>query len=182
MKDSLLQLIIAGFGGQGILFTGKLLAQSAMLEDRHVIWFPSYGAEKRGGTTSCTVVISNEMIGSPSIKQPNSLMIMNEASLKKFEPMLKPNGLLIINSSLIKPAKIRSDIETVMIKATEIAEEIGNGQVANMVMLGALIAKTRVVKPETISNALIQMTPEHKKNIIQLNEDAFRRGFKEIAD
>ena len=174
-------LLIAGFGGQGILFAGKLLAQSAMLEGRHVTWFPSYGAEIRGGTANCTVIISDDMIGSPVVRQPDSLLIMNEASMKKFEPLLKPQGLLIINTSLIKELPERSDIEIVKIKATDIAEEFGGSQIANMVMLGALIAKTRIINPGTISTALKEIIPEHRKNVIQINERAFKGGLKGIA-
>ncbi len=181
MKENALQLIIAGFGGQGILFAGRLLAQSAMLEGRHVTWFPSYGAEIRGGTANCTVIISDDMIGSPVVRQPDSLLIMNEASMKKFEPLLKPQGLLIINTSLIKELPERSDIEIVKIKATDIAEEFGSSQTANMVMLGALIAKTRIINAGTISTALKEIIPEYRKNVIQINERAFKGGLKGIV-
>lgn len=182
MKNNSLQLIIAGFGGQGILFTGRLLAHSAMLEGKHVTWFPSYGAEVRGGTANCTVIISDEMIGAPAVRNPNTLLIMNEASLKRFEPQLKPQGLLIMNTSLIKNHPVRSDIEIVMIKATDMAEELGNSQVANMVMLGVLIAKIEIINPDIISRALQEIIPEHKKDIISINERAFKRGFNEIAN
>lgn len=182
MKNDLLELIIAGFGGQGVLFTGKLLAYLAMLEGKHVTWFPSYGAEVRGGTANCTVIISDEMIGAPAVHNPNTLLIMNEASLKRFEPQLKPRGLLIMNTSLIKNHPVRSDIEIIRIKATDIAEELGNSQVANMVMLGALIGKTRIVNPNTVSNALRKIMPQPKKDMISLNESAFKKGIKEIAD
>ena len=181
VENSYFSLLIAGFGGQGILFAGKLLAQSAMLEGRHVTWFPSYGAEIRGGTANCTVIISDDMIGSPVVRQPDSLLIMNEASMKKFEPLLKPQGLLIINTSLIKELPERPDIEIIKIKASDIAEEFGNSQIANMVMLGALIAKTRIINPGTISTALKEIIPEHRKNVIQINERAFKGGLKGIA-
>ncbi len=181
MKDNLLQLIIAGFGGQGILFTGKLLVHSAMLEGKHVTGFPSYGAEIRGGTANCTVIISDEMIGSPVVRRPNSLLIMNEASMVRFESQLKPHGLLIMNSSLIKNSPNRLDIEVIKVKATDIAEELGNSQVANMVMLGALISKIGIINSNTIFKALWEIIPEHRKNIIPLNESAFKRGLEEIA-
>lgn len=180
MKEDLLQLIIAGFGGQGILFAGKLLAQSAMLEGKHVTSFPSYGAEIRGGTVNCTVIISEDMIGSPAVRSPSSLLIMNEASMERFEPRLKPKGLLIMNTSLIKNPPKRSDIEIIKIKATEIAKELGSGQAANMVMLGALIGRTRIINPQTISNALKEITPGHRKNIIPLNENALKKGLEEM--
>lgn len=182
MKNDLLQLIIAGFGGQGILFAGKLLAQSAMLEGKYVTCFPSYGAEIRGGTANCTVIISDEMIGSPAVHRPNSLLIMNKASMERFEPQLKPHGLLIMNTSLIKNSPNRSDIEIIRINATDTAEELGNSQVGNMVMLGALIGKIGIITPNTISKALWEIIPEHRKDIIPLNERAFKKGFEEIAD
>jgi 2-oxoglutarate ferredoxin oxidoreductase subunit gamma len=180
MKKSDLQLMIAGFGGQGILFAGKLLAQSAMLEYKQVTWFPSYGAEIRGGTANCTVIVSEEMIGSPAVLSPNSLLIMNKASMEKFESRLIPGGLLIMNTSLIKDPVKRSDVEIIKIRATDIAKDLGNSQVANIVMLGALIGKTGVVSPDTVTSAIEQIVPEHKKKIIPLNKSAFMKGISEI--
>lgn len=180
MKNDL-QLIIAGFGGQGILFTGKLLTHSAMLEGRNVTGFPSYGAEIRGGIVNCTVIISDEMIGSPIVRSPNSLMVMNRASKERFESQLKPHGLFIMNTSLIKDPVNRTDIDIIRINATDIAEELGNVNAANMVMLGALVGKTGIIKPETVSNAMKEIIPKHRKNIIPLNETAFKKGIKEIA-
>jgi 2-oxoglutarate ferredoxin oxidoreductase subunit gamma len=182
MQDKVLRLIIAGFGGQGILFSGKLLAHSAMLEKKNVTWFPSYGAEIRGGTAHCSVIISEEMIGSPIIHHPNMLLIMNNASLNKFESLLKPAGTLVMNSSLIKTSSSRSDINTVSIKATEIAEEVGNSQVANMVMLGALIAKTKIVNPDTVCTALTEIIPARRKRLIHLNKKGFERGLEDIEN
>ncbi len=181
MENNSLKLIIAGFGGQGILFVGKLLAESAMLEGKHVTWFPSYGAEIRGGTANCTVIISDEMIGSPIIRTPDALLIMNKASLERFEPMLKPGGLLIMNTSLIKTSPKRSNIEIIKVKATDIAKELGNSQVANIVMFGTLIAGTGIIKPDTVPIALKQIMPEHRREIIPLNKKAFNRGLEKIA-
>lgn len=180
MKNDL-QLIIAGFGGQGILFAGKLLTHSAMLEGRHVTGFPSYGAEIRGGIVNCTVIISDEMIGSPIIHSPNSLLVMNQASRERFESQLKPRGLFIMNTSLIKDPANRTDIEIIGINATDIAEELGNSNVANMVMLGALIGRTGIINPETIFSAMKEVIPKHRKNIIQLNETAFKKGLAHIT-
>lgn len=182
MKSNLLQLIISGFGGQGILLIGKVLAHSAMLEGKHVTWFPSYGAEIRGGTANCTVIISEEIIGSPAVRSPDALLIMNEASLERFEQRLKPHGLLIMNTSLIKNSPGRSDIETVKIKATDIAKGLGNSQAANMVMLGALIAKTGIINLNTVSTALKELSSEHKKHLLPLNKKACKKGLEEIAD
>lgn len=182
MNSNFFQLIIAGFGGQGILFAGKLLAHSAMLEGKHVTWFPSYGAEIRGGTANCTIIISDEMIGSPIVNRTDALLIMNEASMERFEPKLKPRGLLIMNTSLIRKPPERSDIEIIGIKATDIAKELGNSQTANMVMLGALIEKTGILSRKTIFNSLQEIIPEYRKKAIPLNKKALKKGAEEIAD
>ena len=175
-----MELIIAGFGGQGVLFTGRLLCHAAMLGGRQTTWFPSYGAEVRGGTANCTVIISDEMIGSPVVSSPDTLMIMNEASMKRFEPRLKPGGLLIMNSSLIKDPPSRDDIEVIGIKANEVAERLGSSQVANMVMLGALVRRTAIVEPERLFTALREIVPSRRAGIIPLNESALRAGFHSI--
>lgn len=181
INDKPFQLIIAGFGGQGILFAGKLLAQSAMHEDRHVTWFPSYGAEIRGGTANCTVIISKEMIGSPAVRSPNILLIMNQESMDRFEPLLKPKGLLIMNTSLITRPASRTDIKTFQINATDIAKNLGSQQAANLVMLGALIGTTGMMKPDTVFSAMEQLIPAHRKKSIPLNKQAFQMGMEEIA-
>jgi 2-oxoglutarate ferredoxin oxidoreductase subunit gamma len=181
MKNGNLELIIAGFGGQGILFAGRLLAQSAMREGKQVTWYPSYGAEMRGGTANCTVIISGEMIGSPAIRRPDSLLIMNKSSMDKFVPLLKPDGLLVINTSLIKNVPGRSNISIIKIKATDIAKELGNTQAANIVMLGALIGRTGIVSSKTVVHAIKEIVPAFKKNMISLNKRAFERGIKESA-
>jgi len=181
MKNDSLELIIAGFGGQGVLFAGKLLAHAAMLEGKEVTWFPSYGAEIRGGTANCTVIISSEMIGSPVVNNPDTLLIMNNASMERFAPRLKEGGFLIMNSSLIKNPPQRKDIGIIQINATDIAEELGSSQVANMVMIGALIGRTGIISLDTAIGALREIIPEHKREIILINETALRRGLKEIA-
>lgn len=182
MSDSVCQLIIAGSGGQGVLYAGKLLAQSAMLEGKQVTWFPSYGAEIRGGTANCTVIISDEMIGSPSVRNPESLMLMNSASMEKFLPKLKSGGIAILNTSLIKNPLQRSDIAMVEIKATDIAEQLGGSQVTNVVMLGALIGKTGIVQTDAICKAIEEITPEHRKKTIPLNIRAFKKGIELIEN
>ncbi|TNF52991.1 2-oxoacid:ferredoxin oxidoreductase subunit gamma [bacterium] len=182
MKDSFCHLIIAGSGGQGVLYAGKLLAQSAMLEGKQVTWFPSYGAEIRGGTANCTVIISEEMIGSPSVLNPESLMLMNSASMDKFLPKLKSGGIAILNTSLIKNHPQRSDIAMVEIKATDIAEKLGSSQVTNAVMLGALIGKTGIVQADSICKAIEETAPEHRKKTIPLNIRAFKKGMEVIEN
>ena len=179
-KNNTLQLIVAGFGGQGILFTGKLLTYAAMLEGREVTCFPSYGAEIRGGTANCTVIISDEMIGSPVVNKPEVLLIMNEASMERFVPKLKSGGLLIMNSSLIKNLPERQDLEVLQINATGMAEELGSSQIANMIIIGALIAKTGLISVDTVFNALEDIIPERKKGIIPVNQTAIKKGLEEI--
>ncbi len=172
----------AGSGGQGILFLGKLLAYSGMLEGREVTWFPSYGAEVRGGTANCTVIISDEMIGSPVVRNPEILIVMNEVSLDKFQLRLKNGGILIFDSSLVKEPELRTDIRIVDVPASEIAASIGNTKYANMVMLSALLAETGIVKEGSAINALEELTPPERKKSLGANKEAIIRGRKYIED
>ena len=171
-------VIIAGFGGQGVLFIGRLLAHAAMEEGRNVTWIPSYGPEMRGGTANCTIVISDEVIGSPVITSPHTLIVMNNPSLDAFEPRLKAGGLLILNSSLITSEPGRKDIIVIKAPANKIASEIGNGRAANMVMLGIYIARARVVAKENILKALQKVLGEKKKLLFETNKAAFEEGLK----
>ncbi|KAF0145925.1 MAG: 2-oxoacid:acceptor oxidoreductase family protein [Nitrospirae bacterium] len=175
-------VLIAGFGGQGILFFGKLLAYSGMLEGKEVTWFPSYGAEVRGGTANCTVIISDDMIGSPIVRNPEILVVMNEASLNKFQPRLKKEGLLIFDSSLIKKPELRSDIHVADVPASEIAASIGNTKCANIVMLSALLAKAGIIKEESALKALEELTPPKRRKSLDINKDAITKGRKYIED
>lgn len=169
-------VMIAGFGGQGVLVAGKLLAYAGMLEGRHVTWIPSYGAEIRGGTANCTVIISNEEIGSPVVRNPSSMLIFNEASYKKFEQRIKEQGMLFLNTSLVHLQPTRSDISRIEIRANDIAEELGDIRIANMVMLGAFLKKSGVVKLESVLSALKQVLPARRHSLIPLNENALKRG------
>jgi 2-oxoglutarate ferredoxin oxidoreductase subunit gamma len=171
-------VIIAGFGGQGILFIGKLLAYAVMKEGRNVTWIPSYGPEMRGGTANCTVVVSDEEIGSPVITNPRSLIIMNNPSLEAFEPRLKTGGLLVVNTSLVTLQPKRTDVNIVKVPANEIAIEVGNDKVANMVMLGAYIAKTKIVVKENILEALKKVLGKEKEELFELNKIAFEKGIE----
>lgn len=171
------EIIIAGYGGQGILFAGQLLAYSAMLEEKYVTFFPSYGAEIRGGTANCTVVISDEEIGSPVISHPSEAIIMNRPSLDRFEPKIKTDGFLLLNTSLIKQKLIRSDIHLVETASTEIAEELGNAKVANLVALGAYIKAKNPVSLESVIKSLPQLLLRKKENLIEINTRALERGF-----
>jgi len=169
-------VMIAGFGGQGVLVAGKLLAYAGMLEGRHVTWFPSYGAEIRGGTANCTVIISSEEIGSPVVQKPSSMLIFNEASFKKFEPRIKPGGCLFLNTSLVHAESARSDIDRIDVRANTVAEELGDIRISNMVMLGALLCRTGVVALESVLAALKEVLPSRRHSLIPLNETALKRG------
>jgi len=171
--------MIAGFGGQGVLVAGKLLAYAGMLEGKHVTWFPSYGAEIRGGTANCTVIISSGEIGSPIVQNPSAMLIFNDASLKKFEPRIKSGGKMFLNVSLVQAPSLRSDITRIGIHANDIAEELGDIRISNMVMIGAFINKTGVVSMESVISALQEVLPARRQSLIPLNERALRRGAKE---
>lgn len=168
----MLDVILAGHGGQGIMLMGQLLAYSGMLEGKHVTWMPSYGPEMRGGTANCTVVISDEPIGSPVVSRPQVVMAMNTPSFIKFEPVVKEGGILIYNSSLIKLEPKRSDILKSAVCATETAAELGNIRVANMVALGALIAATKVMSIDSVTEVLPKVLPAHRQDLISLNLQA----------
>ncbi len=174
-------IAMAGFGGQGLMFIGKLLAYSAMKEGRNVTWIPSYGPEMRGGTANCTVVISQEEIGSPIILHPRALIIMNNPSLEAFEPRLEGNGLLLFNGSFVTKPVTRKDIRAISVPANEIADAVGNEKAANMVMLGAYIACTKTVTTESISEGLKELFGK-KKEYLETNLQAFEKGMKFIQE
>lgn len=153
-----------------------------MLGNKEVTWFPSYGAEIRGGTANCAVIVSDELIGSPVVTNPDILIVMNEASLKKFQAGLRQKGLLIFDSSLIKDPELRTDIEIVGVPATEIAYSIGNAKSANMVLLGVFIAKTKLLEKNYVFDALESTVPDRRKKSIGVNKNAFIEGMKFIED
>lgn len=166
-------IIFAGFGGQGILSMGKFLAYAGMDADLNVSWLPSYGPEMRGGTANCSVIISDEPVGSPIVSKASSVVVMNRPSLDKFEDKIKKGGLLIIDCDLINRDVERNDIEVIKIPAQTIAEEMGNKKIANMVLLGALVAKTGVVSMGTVLKAL----KDHgKAQFFEANKLALEKG------
>ncbi|MBW2086512.1 MAG: 2-oxoacid:acceptor oxidoreductase family protein [Deltaproteobacteria bacterium] len=170
-------LIIAGFGGQGVMFIGNLLAQAAMLEGRKVTYLPVYGVEMRGGTANCTVVISDQDIGSPSITNPKGCVVMNKPSLVKFGPRVKNDGLLLVNSSLIRPEEVEvQGPEVIMVPSTELAAEVGNDRLANMIFLGVLIGRTETVAQTSVKQALIETAGSTNHEILALNTRAVERG------
>jgi len=171
-----IEVIFAGFGGQGVLFAGQLLAHAALDAGKEVTWIPSYGPEMRGGTANCTVIVADEEIGSPLVRNPKAAVVMNLPSLDKYEPMVAEGGVLIANSSLTNREAERKDLECVFLPANEIAEEIGNKRLINVVMLGALLAKLPVLPLEAIEEALERHLPERHKRLLPLNREALRRG------
>ena len=172
-------VVMAGFGGQGILLMGQILCHAGMHQGLKVTWMPSYGPEMRGGTANCTVTLSSERIGSPVSRHPSSLVAMNLPSLDKFEDAIQSLGFLVINSSLVERDAKRSDLRTIRIPANRIAEEAGTLQAANMAALGAYLAGKRFVSLDSLTIALRRMIPARRHELIAVNEKALRRGFEE---
>ena len=170
------EIIISGFGGQGGLAIGKNLAEAGMEEGLNVTWAPSYGPEMRGGTANCSVVLSDKPVGSPVFAHPTDLIALNEPSLVKFEAGVVPNGLVFVNSDVVTDKVTRPDLTAYYIPCAKIAEEVGNPKVSNMVMLGAYVAGTKFLKPETIEEMIQEMFAGPKAKFIPLNIEAFRRG------
>jgi 2-oxoglutarate ferredoxin oxidoreductase subunit gamma len=175
------KVIMAGFGGQGVVLMGTLLAYSAMVEGKHTTFFPSYGAEMRGGTANCSVVVSDGEIASPVVNQPDCVVAMNIASLDKFESRVKPGGLVFVNSSLIKRGVERKDIEEVRIDANETAENLGSARAANMVMLGGVIARTGALNLDSVVGSLDKVLSERAMALIDVNRKALREGFEGVS-
>jgi 2-oxoglutarate ferredoxin oxidoreductase subunit gamma len=153
-----------------------------MLEGKEVTWFPSYGAEMRGGTANCTVIISDELIGSPVVTSPDMLIVMNEASANKFLPKLKEKGLFLFDSSLVKEPLLRTGVENVGVPAVEISSRIGNTKSANMVLLGAFIAKTGILSKRSVEEAINGSVPDRKKKVAEVNQRAILEGVKFIEN
>ncbi len=171
-------VIMAGFGGQGILMIGNLLSLAAMEEGRNVTYFPAYGVEMRGGTANCTVVISDEEIGSPVVGFPESCVIMNGPSLERYHPLVRAGGNLILNRSLVDPARVsRRDLKVLSIPASDIAKErVGSQQLASMVALGAYVAVTGVVRMPTLIDCIPKVVSKKYERFIPLNVNALKEG------
>jgi 2-oxoglutarate ferredoxin oxidoreductase subunit gamma len=182
--------IIAGFGGQGLLFAGHVLALAAVAEGREVSWMPAYGPEMRGGTASCTVVVADRPIGSPIVDAAHAVLALNPPSLAKFEPLLVPGGLLVCNSSLIEAEPSRSDIEVVRVPCAVLARpggspELGipprmgspaDGRLVGIVALGALVARRPIVRPESVHDAIERLLAEHHPELVAADRAAFEAG------
>ena len=170
------EVILSGFGGQGVMSIGKNLVEAAVEEDLEASWVPSYGPEMRGGTANCTVNISDGRIGAPLVERPSEVIAMNRAALAKFEGSAAPGGTVFVNSSIVPDKVRRDDVKAVYVPCDEIAAELGNAKVANMVMLGAYVAATGVLKPETIEHMIQEMFTGAKAKLVPLNLEALHRG------
>jgi 2-oxoglutarate ferredoxin oxidoreductase subunit gamma len=169
-------VFMAGFGGQGILLTGNLLAYTAIEAGLNASFFPAYGVEKRGGTANCTVVISDGDVGSPVVGNPSTLLAFNPMAAEKFYPKVKVGGFCLANSSLIKEMPIRADVETIMIPATEIAIEAGDTRLINMVMLGAMLGRNKIVSLDAVKSGLAGILPERNHRFLPMNHKALEAG------
>jgi 2-oxoglutarate ferredoxin oxidoreductase subunit gamma len=175
------EIIIAGFGGQGVLFIGQLLAYAAMDEGLHVTWIPSYGPEMRGGTANCTVVISDEEIGSPLVSAPSAVIAMNRPSLDKYEDVVKDGGLLVVNQSMVDREVNRTGIKVVTVPANEIAQKIGEKKMTNMVLLGALLGNLDILPAAAVEKSLKEHLPQRHHRLLPLNKLALERGLQFVA-
>lgn len=173
-------IIAAGFGGQGIMAMGQLIIYAGMLEGKHVSWLPSYGPEMRGGSANCSIVVSSDPVGSPVISQATDVIVMNGPSLEKFEPNVEPGGNLFINSSLCNIEPKRDDINIFTIPVSDLANEVGNPKVANMIMLGAFLAATELVKLESVVKAFTKVYGDSKKKLLPINERALATGIDAV--
>jgi len=171
-------LIVAGFGGQGTLFAGKVLAQASLEKGLEVSWLPSYGPEMRGGKACCNVVISDSPIGSPIVSQPDILITMSKQSFEKFEPLAAPGSKMFVDSSLIDIKTSRTDIEPFYIPASEISKKATGASLSNMVLIGNMISKTGLFTVEEIEAALEHIVPKNKTELLELNKKALRAGLE----
>lgn len=177
-------LLIAGFGGQGILVTGQVIATACMLDGKKVTYMPAYGAEVRGGTVHVSIVISDQRISSPYVPNPDAAIVMNRPSLDRFEPLLQSGGLLVSNTSLVDRAPRRADLRYVPLAANEISNELGNPRVIGLVALGAYVAASEITTIDSMMNALRKVLPPGRHNLLPLNKQAMERGmacFREVS-
>ncbi len=174
------KVFFSGFGGQGVLMMGVSLAQSAMNKGLHVTYLPAYGAEMRGGTANCTVALGDEEIASPVASEPDYLVVMNSPSLTTFQNKVSSGGTIFINSSIIEARPIRRDVITICVPCADIAQELGNARVANIVMMGAFVKKSDVVTPEIYLKTLETIMGSRKKSLAEINRKAFAAGFDYI--
>ena len=171
------QILIAGFGGQGVLFAGKFLAYKGLIEGRQVSWLPSYGPEMRGGTANCSVIVGDEPIGSPIVNAPNTLVAMNLPSLQKYENAVVPGGLILVDSSLIAEKVSRTDVRVCYVPATKLANDSGFSTLANMILMGKLLSESEDMSFEHTEDALKKVIPARKIDLLGVNLKALETGF-----
>jgi 2-oxoglutarate ferredoxin oxidoreductase subunit gamma len=171
------EIIMAGFGGQGVLLIGKLLTYAGMKAGLEVTWMPAYGPEMRGGTCNCTVVLSDRKVGSPITRSPHAAIVLNVQSIDKFEPAIRPGGIMVVNTSLISRSAERSDIRVVPVAANQIAIEAGTVKAANMVALGAFIGASDIVPVALVKDALAE-TFANRQKLVALNQTCLDKGFE----
>lgn len=171
-------IVISGFGGQGVLFAGQLLAYAGMDDGRFVTWIPSYGPEMRGGTAHCIVIISDEPIGAPIVAQPDVAIVLNQPSFDKYEPLVKSGGLLVVNSSIVTSAAQREDIDVVFVPANSIAEEGGSVKMLNMAAVGAMLSRRDVLPVAVVEQALRDHLPARKSHMLEDNLQVLRQGLQ----
>ena len=170
------EVMMAGLGGQGVMLIGQIVAYAGMIEDRQVSWMPSYGPEMRGGTANCTVIISDQPVASPFSSEPHALIVLNRASLDRFEPLVKPGGVVVVNSSLINREVARPDLRVVSIPANDLANAMDNERLAAIITLGAFLEATGSVAFESVFKALEKIIPVERQKLIVLNIQALQRG------
>ena len=177
------KIVISGFGGQGVMFMGKILAYAGMLADKEISWIPSYGPEMRGGTANCSVIVSEEEINCPLVNKPSLVVAMNGPSLEKFLPTVEPGGLVIINSSIVIDEVSRNDVRVLKIPAQELAaEKVGKANLANVVILGALLAKIDVLTLEDVVSALKEVVAAKRPEMLAINQQALEVGLNFVRE
>ena len=171
------QILIAGFGGQGVLFAGKFLAYKGLIEGKQVSWLPSYGPEMRGGTANCSVIVGDEPIGSPIVNAPNTLIAMNLPSLQKYENAVVPGGLILVDSTLIAEKVSRTDVRVCYVPATKLANDSGFSTLANMILIGKLLKESEDMCFDHTEDALKKVIPARKMNLLDVNLKALETGY-----
>ena len=170
------EIVIAGFGGQGLLFIGKVLAYAGLVEQRQLSWLPSYGPEMRGGTANCNAILSDDPVGSPIVQHPNVLIVMNTPSLDKYESAVVPDGKIFVDSTLISRKVERDDVDVYYVPATQMAKDMELKNLANMILLGTVIRETKCIKEDTVEEALKHVIPARKMNLMDVNLKAIQAG------
>lgn len=174
---SIKQILIAGFGGQGVLFAGKVIAYQGLVNDKQVSWLPSYGPEMRGGTANCSIIISDTKIGSPIVDNPDVLLAMNLPSFDKYEGTVTTGGTIIVDSTLVNKKAKREDLNVFYIPATQLASDMEAPTLANMIMIGKLIKETGLVNIDDVEDGLKKVIPARKANMLDLNLKAIEKGY-----